>query len=41
MKEKSSQLQDADTCSLTQAQESISGKEVILMHTCQVRREDP
>ena len=41
IKENSSQLQDADTCSLTQAQERLSGKAVILMHTCQLRGEDP
>ena len=41
IKENSSQLQDADTCSLTQAQERLSGKVVILMHTRQLRGEDP
>lgn len=41
IKENSSQLPDADTCSLTQAQERLSGKAVILMHTRQLRGEDP
>ena len=41
IKENSRQLPDADTCSLTQAQERLSGKAVILMHTRQLRGEDP